>query len=347
MKLSELRIIPIVDTLKILDITDEEYFGLEYRKYISNSKLTLINPDQDGSPQIYYDGLSAHPKYMDSMVFGSAVHEMVLQPNEFQVVTSVDRPTAKLGFMADELFKTYWVGKYVTDQQVIDASDKIDYYKGKMDDKKIKNVMDKCRPYWEARLDWEAQNTCPKTPIYLDPKSREKLNGCLKSVANNKKIQSLLHPDYISEEPISQNEACLLLDVRVVFPDKVEVILPLKAKIDNFTIDFESNSIALNDLKTTGHLLEDFEGSFFKYHYYRQMGMYGWMLKLACEKEWNIQSPSMTSNMLLVSTIPTYKSGVFRVYSSHINKGVSEFAELLKRVAYHERFGYDAREPEL
>ena len=37
----------------------------------------------------------------------SAVHELTLQPELFHMCTSVDRPTAKAGFMADELFEEY------------------------------------------------------------------------------------------------------------------------------------------------------------------------------------------------------------------------------------------------
>lgn len=98
---------PLLDTIQLIEMSDEEYFSDKWAGYISNSKLALINPDQDGSPQIYKEGLSKHPKYSDSLVFGSAVHELVLQPKEFAVVNNVDRPTAKMGAMADELYKTF------------------------------------------------------------------------------------------------------------------------------------------------------------------------------------------------------------------------------------------------
>ena len=48
---------PLLDTIKLLDISDEEYFGSGYAEYISNSRLKLINPDQGGSPQLYKQGL--------------------------------------------------------------------------------------------------------------------------------------------------------------------------------------------------------------------------------------------------------------------------------------------------
>ena len=107
------KLIPLLDTIQLIEMSDEEYFSDKWAGYISNSKLALINPAQDGSPQIYKEGLSKHPKYSDSLVFGSAVHELVLQPGEFKVADNVDRPTAKMVAMADELSKTFLSNKGV------------------------------------------------------------------------------------------------------------------------------------------------------------------------------------------------------------------------------------------
>lgn len=333
------KLIPLFDTIQLIEMSDEEYFSEKWAGYISNSKLALINPDQDGSPQIYKEGLSKHSKYSDSLVFGSAVHELVLQPKEFAVVNNVDRPTAKMGAMADELYKTFLSNKgVVSDKDIIAASDKIDYYKGKMDSIKIENVKDKCINYWWDRRDWETEhNNLGTEPIYLDPKSREKLQLCLASVEANKEVQDLLHPKGVFEEPISMNEAALFMDVKAEHEGK-ETILKLKGKLDNFTIDTETNEVVLNDLKTTGHWLIDFGDSFKKYHYNRQMAMYAWMLRSYVEKQYNIKPSSLMANMLLVCTVPDYRAGVFRVTNGEIRKGFLEFKDLLQRVAYCELY---------
>lgn len=333
------KLIPLFDTIQLIEMSDEEYFSEKWAGYISNSTLALINPDQDGSPQIYKEGLSKHPKYSDSLVFGSAVHELVLQPKEFAVVNNVDRPTAKMGAMADELYKTFLSNKgVVSDKDIIAASDKIDYYKGKMDSIKIENVKDKCINYWWDRRDWESELLCSEIePIYLDPKSREKLQLCLASVEANKEVQDLLHPKGVFEEPISMNEAALFMDVKAEHEGK-ETILKLKGKLDNFTIDIETNEVVLNDLKTTGHWLIDFGDSFKKYHYNRQMAMYAWMLRSYVQKQYNIKPSSLMANMLLVCTVPDYRAGVFRVTNGEIRKGFLEFKDLLQRVAYCELY---------
>lgn len=37
-------------------ISDELYFSSAYKRFTSNSKLKNINPQQDGSPQQYFEG---------------------------------------------------------------------------------------------------------------------------------------------------------------------------------------------------------------------------------------------------------------------------------------------------
>lgn len=336
---NEIKLTPLLDTIQLIEMSDEEYFSAEWAGYISNSKLALINPAQDGSPQIYKEGLSKHPKYSDSLVFGSAVHELVLQPDSFMIVENVDRPTAKLGAMADELYGVFLRNSgIVLDKDIVKASDKIDYYKGKMDLVKIANVRDKCSNYWRDRRNWEETHPNPtKAPIYLDPKARGKLQLCLASVEANREVQELLHPSGMFEEPISMNEAALFMDVKAEHEGK-EITLKLKGKLDNFTIDTETSEVVLNDLKTTGHWLCDFGDSFKKYHYNRQMAMYSWMLRSYVQKQYNTAPSSLLANMLLVCTVPDFRAGVFKVTNGDIRRGFLEFKDLLQRVAYCELY---------
>lgn len=331
---SNVKITTLPDTIQLIEMDDEEYFSDKWAEWISNSKLALINPDQDGSPEVYKEGLGKHQKYSDSLVFGSAVHELVLQPESFILAENVDRPTAKLGAMADELFENY-LNDLTEDKYIIAASNKIDYYKGKMDKIKIQNVLDKCEEYWESKEKWHKNYSGDKEPIFLDSKSREKLKLCLASVNSNQEIQDLLHPKGVLEDPISMNEAALFIQVKAEYNGK-ETILKLKGKLDNFTIDTETGEVTLNDLKTTGHKLIDFKDSFKKYHYNRQMAMYSWMLRLYVMKQYNTKPSSLYANMLLVSTVPDYRAGIFKVTNREIRNGFLEFKDLLQRVAYLE-----------
>ena len=153
--LEEIKITPLIETIEYLDISDEEYFGDAYSDYISNSRLKLINPEQGGSPALYKAGLEADSRYSDSLYFGSAVHDLILQPESFILVETVNRPTAKAGFMADELYLTFVANHVVTADEIIAASNKISYYKGKMDADKMEALRVKCEDYYAQRTAYE------------------------------------------------------------------------------------------------------------------------------------------------------------------------------------------------
>lgn len=316
---------PLEDTLVVRNITDDEYFSSDYIGYISNSRLSLINPEQDGSPEKF---LKNEHKTSTSLSLGSAVHELVLEPGEFRLASDVDKPTAKLGMMADYLYNYFKLAKTVTPEQVIEASDAVDYYKGKMNDDKIDKVLTSCWDYWSKRVLYEADFIENKTPIFLDAVSIQKCRGCVKSIEDNRAIQELLHP----KDVISENETALFMDFLYTNGDK-EYIIKFKAKLDHFTIDTFTDSIVLNDLKTTGHYVDKFAESYEKYHYYRQVACYAYLLKLYAKKYHGVKDvSSLQCNFLLVSTIPDHESTVFRVNMDDFERGWNEFVKLMNMV---------------
>lgn len=323
-----------MDTLRLQKISDEVYFSERYANYISNSRLSLINPDQDNDPQAFFEGLSKHSKYSDALIFGSAVHELVLQPELFYLCFDVDRPTSKAGFMADELYNQF-KGEDPTDEAIIAASDKIDYYKGKMNDKRIAELRDKCENYWRTRAEYEKTLTDTRTPIYLDPKSRDRVQQCVHALGRNKKIQDLLTPSGIIETPTSENEQAILLDVRIEVPGVDPFILRLKAKLDNYTVDRETNTIVVNDVKTIGKILSYFKNNFDKFHYHRELAIYSWLLGLCAKKFYEMEECTVKSNCLVVSTIPDYYTKVYEVTKKDFTKGWNEFKNLLRLVAQY------------
>ena len=54
---------------------------------------------------------------------------------------------------------------------------------------------------------------------------------------NNKKVQNLLHPKGLIDDPISECEQAILLDAKVEVPGLDPFIVRLKSKLDNYTID--------------------------------------------------------------------------------------------------------------
>lgn len=329
MTLDNIQITPLLDTLRLEKISDREYFSKKYNGYISNSRLNLIDPKKDGSPEKFFDGIK--PFYSDSLILGSIVHEITLQEDLFEVVETVDRPTAKLGFIADELYPIY-LERNITNKDICDAARKIEYYGGVLSQNKIDNVKSKCFQYLASRREFEKTYKGNKELIYADPKIREKGRECIIALKNNRNIQKLLHPSNELSSVISENEKAILLDIKVNIENKPEFILKLKAKLDNYTIDTLSNEICVNDVKTTSDIVSNFDNAIIKFNYYREMAIYSWLLSLCAKKFYNIKNPIIKSNFLVVQTRFNYYTKIVPITKKLFIFGFEEFKYLLKLV---------------
>ena len=265
--LQQIKITPLLDTLRLENISDASYFGEHYSDYISNSRMSLINPAQGGTPEAYFQGLSKNAKFTTSLAFGSAVHELALQPESFFLCEDVAAPTAKVGLMADWLWKITKNGELPNDDVLREAAVKVDYYNGIPSNAQLNKVKEAIKPYFKARYKFEQDSTDERCPIYFDDKNRDRLREVIKSLNENKDIQSLLHPeDLVGGFLPSENERTILLNVLAEVPEKEPVELKLKAKLDNFTIDSVSKIITVNDVKTTGKLVSEFDSAVKMYH---------------------------------------------------------------------------------
>lgn len=332
MKLSDIRLEPLIETLRLEKIDDNIYFTSPvYKNRISNSRLGLLHPKQDGSPEKFFSGFKA--SFNPSFALGSAVHEQILQPDLFELAEDTGKPTAKMGGMADELYPIY-CQREITDDDIVKASDKIEYYKGKMTPDRLKEVRTKCSTYWAVRYKRELDLDTTKEVRYLDYPMLEKAKACIEALKSNKHVMDLLHPKGLVEDPISECEQAILLDVKATMPNGKEVILHLKAKLDNYTIDFETNTIKVNDLKTHGQMLNTFDEAKVKYHYYREIAFYMYLLNLVAKYKYNMEAPKKQANYLVVSTIPNFYSKVVPISFVEIRNGFYEFQKLLRYSAY-------------
>ena len=238
-----------------------------------------------------------------------------------------------MGGMADELYNIF-CQRNVTDSDIIEASNKIDYYKGKMTSDRIKEVYIKCTPYWENRSKYELNLLETKEVRYLDYQMLEKAKSCIESLQSNKQVMDLLHPKGLFDDPISECEQAILLDVKAIMPNGQEIILHLKAKLDNYTIDIESNIIKVNDLKTHGQMLNTFDDAKVKYHYSREIAFYMYLLNLIAQHKYNMVNPKKQANYLVVSTMPNFYSKVVPITIDEIRYGFHELQKLLRYSAY-------------
>ena len=335
MELKEIKLTPLLDTLRLEKISDEVYFSKKYSGYVSNSRLGLLYDfnNREATPEKFFEGFKSS-EYSQALQLGSAVHQMCLQPGSFELSEDIGKPTAKLGAMADALYPIF-INREITKEDIIAASNQVVYYKGKIDDSKTFDIISSCTKYWNERRKRELDITQEKEIIYLDNKSLEIVKSCVNAVNGNSQIQKLLHPEGIINSPISENEQAILMDIKVTCTNGKEFILHLKSKLDNYTIDLETNTIVVNDLKTIGKILSEMDNNIIKFRYSREIAMYIYLLKLCAEKFYNLNNPKIQANYLVVSTIPNFYTKVRPVTYKEITEGFHEFRTLLKYAAYN------------
>lgn len=60
MRLEDIKLEPLMDTLRLEKIDDKIYFTSPvYKNRISNSRLGLLHPKQDGSPEKFFSGFKS------------------------------------------------------------------------------------------------------------------------------------------------------------------------------------------------------------------------------------------------------------------------------------------------
>ena len=333
--INSIKITPLLDSLQLIDIPDNLYFGSQYSKeYISNSRLGVLKKD---GVKTFFEGIPQ--VYNPSFETGTLIHENVLEPEKYEVIEGVFKPTAKAGLMADALYKSD--GTTPTDDEIKSMSYKIGYYKDKLTSNRLKEFRDKAEPYWRDRFLFEQNNPLgEKKRIFTDEKNYNLLVNCLKTLNENKDIQKLLHPTGLVEEPIVGNERTILMDIEMKVPDYEPRIYHLKAKLDNFSIDSEEKIITVNDLKTTSRLAVQFDPTFFSYQ--REIAFYSYLLKQIARKYYNVENPTIKGNFLVVSTVPEYNTLVYPMTPKLFLSGWKEVLYLLKTVAYFNQVkGYE------
>ena len=329
-----LEILP--ETIQCIKMTDEEYFSEKYRGYISNSRLALINPEQGGSPEKYADGFEGG--FNASFQLGSAVHGIILQPDEF-VIPDIHKPTAKLGMFAEEVYKFRQEGNSIHDSIEL-ARVSADYYQKGFTENRRRTAIKKSLDFYLKRMKYVEDPV--KVPLFLSEKDAETTKQCINSVEKSQPMLNYLRPKGIASDPEVFNEYAILCEIKVVREGEEDQIIKIKAKLDSFSIDHENEEIILNDLKTTGRPVAWFmgqyitndlgeqvwaEGSFEKYRYYRQAAFYTWLLQAVNKTKY----PDYTykTNFLVVETIPDYKCKVFRIQNKWIQLGLKETKELI------------------
>lgn len=267
-----------------------------------------------------------------------------MQQESFSIYPKCNKPTAKLGLVADGIIK-YRKKNFSIKNAIKQAAIDADYYSGEID-KKIHDIISKCLSYYFKAKDLD------DGVITLDDKMWDTVDTCLTHLKSNKVIMNRLHPTDLFGDPLpSFNEDALFMNFLFVYKNEHCCILKYKMKADNWTIDVDNKILTLNDLKTSGHAAKYFmyykddenKGSYYHYAYGRQAGAYLDVLEAYCKSEYGFDPENWESkmNFLVVSTVPPYDTACCGLTPKQIENGKKQFEKCMKMVAYGTMFGYE------
>lgn len=308
----------------LVDISDDDYFG-KYKDYISNSRLSLINPEENGSNKKFIEGIKS--SYSPYFNLGTAFHASILQPDSYEVSENL-LPEGVAGEIIMELvgrndfgiesicnvLKSRSKAKEINEDYILKKALSISN-----DNKKLIEYIQE-----EVRSG--------KKKLYLTGSLIDKLSKCISSFNENEKFMSLISPDD-KLDFTCMNEITIMVDVKASFAGK-ETILHLKGKIDNLKMN--DASYVINDLKTSFHGKSNFSSSVSRFHYQRQAVFYKFLvdsyLSSIGEKK-----KFKSFNFLFTST-SDFSTGVYKMNKNDFENGKKEFLFLLELAAIAQMF---------
>ncbi|MDO5331626.1 MAG: PD-(D/E)XK nuclease-like domain-containing protein [Bacillota bacterium] len=333
--LKDFTVTPIEESAHHEKISDELYFQ-QYNGYVTASKMHRISPRRNGSMQKYYNPEPIG--FSEALTCGTAVHAGILEPDDFTFHDKCNKPTGKLGGAVDAIVKYRKQGMTIA-KAIEKGCDEVSYYMGN-ENLRIKKLRTKqCLSYY--LLAKETPDNC----FLLSDKMYDTVTNCISSISKNRIIQKQLHPvDEFCDPLPSFCEECFYQDFHVTYKDK-EIVLHVKGKIDNYTVDPDRKILVLNDVKTSSDpLLETWMDAHFSQAlcYQTQFALYMTALQNLAKKDYGFDDTwRCKAHVWAVQTRGNYFSRCYVVSDDLMEDGKKVYEECLKRIAYYEIFGHE------
>jgi hypothetical protein len=264
------------------------------------------------------------------LVIGRVLHCLLLEPanfdNQFAVMTS-KIPSENNKKIIDNIFRNYLVNQNNTltledySKDILTHLLTINLHQSlKTDQQRLDKILtDENNEYFEfLKLSLE------KTVI--DQTILDNCKMSLNVIKANNDVRALLQLDKIQED----NEIKVYNELIVSMSDK-NLPFGFKGILDNVVVDYNSKTIFINDLKTSGKSIQDFPESVDYYKYWIQGTIY---VMLASEKflkdkqDWNVQ--------LTFIVIDKYNQVYpYQVSSETLNKWKIDFEKIVTQIRWH------------
>ena len=284
------------------------------RREIANSSLSLINPEQGGSPKLflsYLEGTIQKTPPSPSLENGSLLHLYVENPSEF-VVSEVVKPNESLCNVVAQymLIKDAHLAE-TQDEVLLKASRLANYYNNYKDDTLL-NTLKKSTIY-----EYIAELELNQGKQFMTKEQKATIEGCIEALNSHAACAKYLFQEWSGCEIYNEYEIyfeCMGIDC--------------KARLDRLIVNHDEKYCVLIDLKTTSKRAQFFPESFEFWKYYRQMAFY----KYALSKEF--PGYDFSCYMPVVDT-QYFTRHCYKISEAQIDKGTIEYMNLLSRIMWH------------
>jgi len=260
-------------------------------------------------------------KMEQHLIEGSLLHCLLLEEDKFHdkyVVSPVNLPGDSIKNVVDKVFVRALVTNNLhlsleeLEDDIVQILQDINLYQSlKTDAQRVEKVVT------DASISYYNFLTTKGDKAVIDEDTLNKVKGYAEIVRSNEKITSLLNIG----GPFSMSEVPFVMDTKYAFG--------LRGFVDNVNIDHDAKVIYINDLKTSGKLLQDFPETIEYYKYWLQAAVYCKLVRA----NYGLSDYEIKFHFIVVDKLT--QCYAFEVSQVTLNSWMDKLDEIMKIADYH------------
>ena len=260
-------------------------------------------------------------KMEQHLIEGSLLHCLLLEEDKFHdkyVVSPVNLPGDSIKNVVDKVFTRALMNGHTdlsleqNEFDILEILKEINLYQSlKTDAQRVEKVVT------DASISYYNFLTTKGDKAVIDEDTLNKVKGYAEIVRSNQKITNLLNIG----GPFSMSEVPFAMDTQYDFG--------LRGFVDNVNIDHGAKVIYINDLKTSGKLLQDFPETIEYYKYWLQAAVYCKLVRA----NYGLSDYKIKFHFIVVDKLT--QCYAFEVSQVTLNSWMDRLDEIMKIADYH------------
>lgn len=310
---------------------EEEFFNRDFLMSYSGLNKLLFSPD---AFYRHYILGQKDDTQTQSMIEGSLLHCLLLQPEEFEklyILNHEDLPSPSQQGLMNYLFNYYKadlehgsakeeLSQY--EEEILDYLKEINLYQSLKNDtgRLAKILTEKNETYWEYLKKAEGR-------LVIDHDTYNHITEAVDRIKSNPTVMECLGFFADSMNGITTMNEITLTDVETPYE------FGLRGIIDNLVFDPTKKEIRINDLKSTTKNLNSFKDSIDYYKYWIQASIYFRLVKKLYGNNPEYKGWSITYRFIVVDTYCS--TGIIRITKNTLQEWIKSTDKLLEQADYH------------